>query len=184
MGPRREPSPFPDLEWTKLPLENRNVSQTLRQCNWMQGLEGDIDTSHLYFLHSRLETDDHRQVGAYHPDKSPRLEVVPTDYGVKYGARRIQDENNYYWRITQFMMPFHTLFPPGGAAGVPGHIWVPLDDYNHMVWSLIWKPDGPLPPGATSTLGIWNRPPIGWAGGGIGERNQRFHDRSGEATDG
>ena len=49
MGPRREPPLFPDLEWTKLPPENRNISQTLRQCNWMQGLEGDIDTSHLYF---------------------------------------------------------------------------------------------------------------------------------------
>ncbi len=27
------------------------VTKTLRQCNWFQGLEGDIDTSHVGFLH-------------------------------------------------------------------------------------------------------------------------------------
>jgi phthalate 4,5-dioxygenase oxygenase subunit len=144
MGPRSEPPPLPDLEWNVLPQENTSVWKALRECNWVQGLEGDIDTSHLYFLHSRLDPDDDPSLGVWHPDRHPRLELVPTDYGVKYGARRDQDEEHYYWRITQFLMPIYAYFPPGGFAGVPGHIWVPLDDEHTMAWTVIVKPDAVL----------------------------------------
>src|SRR5690348_12505921 len=58
MGPRSEPPPLPDLEWMAVPAENRVMSKTLRACNWVQALEGDIDTAHLYFLHSRLENPE------------------------------------------------------------------------------------------------------------------------------
>jgi hypothetical protein len=59
-----------------------------------------------------------------------------------YGAQRDHDPAHYYWRISQFMMPFYTLFPPGGLQGVPGHMWVPIDDEHTMVWFLIWNPAG------------------------------------------
>jgi hypothetical protein len=83
-------------------------------------------------------------VGVYHEDLRPRLELVETDYGIVYGARRSEGLDSYYWRITQFAFPFHTFFPPGGQSGVPGHIWVPLDDYNTMVWSVYWDPLAPM----------------------------------------
>jgi len=144
MGPRSEPPPLPDLEWNVLPQEHSYVWKAMRECNWMQGLEGDIDTSHLYFLHSRLNPDDSPALGVWHPDRHPRLELVQTDYGVKYAARRDQDEGHFYWRITQFLMPIHAYFPPGGFSGVPGHIWVPLDDEHTMVWSVMVNPAAPL----------------------------------------
>ena len=141
MGPRKEPPPMPHLEWPEVPEKQRRILPSLRQCNWVQALEGDIDTSHLYFLHGRLNPDDSPALGVYHPDRHPRLELVETDYGMMYAARREEDPEHYYWRITQFVFPFHSFFPPGGARGVPGHIWVPLDDENTMVYSLIWNPD-------------------------------------------
>ena len=141
MGPRTTPPPMPQLEWASVPDAQRELKPFLRECNWVQGLEGDIDTSHLYFLHARLKPEDPPSFGVYHEDRHPRLELVQTDYGVMYGARREAGDDMCYWRITQFMFPFHTLFPPGGAAGVPGHIWVPLDDEHTMVWSLIWNPE-------------------------------------------
>ncbi|HTE87180.1 MAG TPA: Rieske 2Fe-2S domain-containing protein [Dehalococcoidia bacterium] len=141
MGPRADLPPMPKLEWASVPEAQRDLKPFLRECNWVQALEGDIDTSHLYFLHARLNEDDSPALGVFHPDKHPRLELIETDYGVMYGARRKASEDTCYWRITQFMFPFHTFFPPGGALGVPGHIWVPLDDENTMVWSLIWSPD-------------------------------------------
>ncbi len=147
MGPRSEPPPLPQLEWISVPEENRILTPFLRECNWMQALEGDIDTAHLYFLHARLDpTTDERTNGVFHLDRHPKLDIHETKYGVYYGARRDENENEYYWRITQFMFPFHTYFPPGGFPGVPGHIWVPLDDENTMVWSLGYSPDRPIEP--------------------------------------
>jgi hypothetical protein len=111
----------------------------------VQALEGDIDTAHLYFLHRRLSQEAGAVAGAYHEDVHPRLELVETDYGMMYGAQRTEDAEHYYWRITQFLFPFHTFFPPvTGIQGVPGHIWVPLDDENTLVWSVAWDPDAPL----------------------------------------
>ena len=50
MGPRETPPPLPDLEPNM--LRGRHASQkVLRDCNWLQALEGDIDTMHLGFLH-------------------------------------------------------------------------------------------------------------------------------------
>jgi hypothetical protein len=70
---------------------------------------------------------------------------MKTDYGVVYGANRDEDENTAYWRVTQFMLPIFTLFPPSAADGtVPGHIWVPLDDEHTMVWILSWNPLMPM----------------------------------------
>src|SRR5713101_3719426 len=43
---QREPPPLPDLEPNMLPEGTYSVGLTLRECNWLQALEGDIDTSH------------------------------------------------------------------------------------------------------------------------------------------
>ncbi len=148
MGPRSTPPALPKLEWALVPPNQRSLSPVVRECNWVQALEGDIDTAHLYFLHARLNAEEDRgpqnDNGVYHDDRHPRLHLTDTPYGLMYGAQRTEDEDHYYWRITQFMFPIHSLFPPGGFVGVPGHIWVPLDDYNTMVWSVSWNPLEPL----------------------------------------
>jgi nitrite reductase/ring-hydroxylating ferredoxin subunit len=148
LGPRSQPPELPKLEWATVPAEHRNLSPVVRECNWVQALEGDIDTAHLYFLHARLDGNEDRgpqnDNGVFHEDRHPRLHLVDKPYGLVYGAQRDEGSDKYYWRITQFMFPFHTFFPPGGFSGVPGHIWVPLDDYHTMVWSVSWNPIEPL----------------------------------------
>ena len=144
LGPRETPPELPDLEWNMVPETHSHKWLALRQCNWVQGLEGDIDTSHLYFLHGRLNEEDAPALGVWHQDKHPRLEIVSTDGGVMYGARREENEAEYYWRITQFLLPIYAYFPPGGFVGVPGHIWVPIDDEHTMAWTVICSPDRPL----------------------------------------
>jgi len=143
MGPSSPPPPMPDFEWTGLPDDQYAVTPFLRECNWMQALEGDIDTSHLYFLHGRLNPEDSPALGVYHEDRHPRLEVVHTDYGVVYGAARDEGEHTTYWRITQFGFPIFTLFPMNDDGGVPGHMWTPIDDSHTMVWTIIWNPTKP-----------------------------------------
>jgi phenylpropionate dioxygenase-like ring-hydroxylating dioxygenase large terminal subunit len=51
MGSREVLPPLPDLEPNMQPDGQYSVQKVFRDCNWVQGLEGDIDTSHLAFLH-------------------------------------------------------------------------------------------------------------------------------------
>jgi len=137
MGQLQTPPPLPDIEANMLPEEQCFVSMTLRECNWLQALEGDIDTSHLQFLHmgSMKPGDAPEGTFGYYglADRSPRYQVVDTDSGTMYGAYRPAGEDRYYWRIAQYMFPFYAMIP----TGVLGHqilcrAWVPLDDTHVM----------------------------------------------------
>ena len=41
----------PALEWVQVPAERRYVSKRLQESNYLQALEGGIDSSHVTFLH-------------------------------------------------------------------------------------------------------------------------------------
>jgi hypothetical protein len=78
-------------------------------------------------------------------DRSPRFEVVDTDYGVLIGARRTQPDGRWHWRVTQFLMPFYTMPPVGaGEKVVQSHIWVPMDDTHVVNWMVTWHVERPL----------------------------------------
>src|SRR5205809_3753015 len=49
LGGRETPPPLPDLEPAMLADSSVQIYQ--RECNWVQALEGDIDTCHTVFLH-------------------------------------------------------------------------------------------------------------------------------------
>jgi phthalate 4,5-dioxygenase len=146
MGPRTEPPPLPEYEFAMVPGTHRNVMPFVRECNYLQALEGDIDSAHSSFLHAVLNKSDINNLGTglKHVDRHPRFEVLDTDFGVTIAARRTpEDPSKYYWRLTQFMFPFMTYFPPTGEQmeTVPGHIWIPIDDDTTLVWGLRWHPD-------------------------------------------
>jgi phthalate 4,5-dioxygenase oxygenase subunit len=50
MGPREVPPPLPDIEANILAEGPHQVSVLYRACNWMQGLEGEMDTVHAAFF--------------------------------------------------------------------------------------------------------------------------------------
>jgi phenylpropionate dioxygenase-like ring-hydroxylating dioxygenase large terminal subunit len=154
MGPRHQPPPLPDLEWALLPASHRVITPFVRECNWMQALEGDIDSSHSSFLHSVLTSAliSDQGTGLKHKDRAPRFHIVDTDYGIKIAVERTADEEHRYWRITQFLMPIFTMFPPTGehAEMVPGHVWIPMDDATTLVWSVYWHPLRPVTEGGSS----------------------------------
>jgi phthalate 4,5-dioxygenase oxygenase subunit len=51
MGPRETPPELPGLQALGLDDEELSIWCLQRQCNYLQAMEGDIDTSHLGFLH-------------------------------------------------------------------------------------------------------------------------------------
>ncbi len=142
MGPKQESPPeLPQFEWCGLPEDQvHHQYKGIYECNWMQALEGDIDTSHLYLLHARLDPSAPMTYGVYHPDKSPHLDIQETDYGIYYGASRQESPGLTYWRTTQFLFPIFTMFPATEDGTVPQHMYTPIDDNLTMHWGLRWHP--------------------------------------------
>ena len=104
----------------------------MEECNWVQALEGDIDSSHIDFVHAKVNPDS-RARGTVHKDRRPRLEVLPTDYGACYSARRRSDAEGLHWhRITQFVLPFYTMIAASDPHIVSARAWVPLDDHHTL----------------------------------------------------
>jgi hypothetical protein len=142
MGPPALQPPLPRFAWTQVPASHRHVSKVIQESNWLQGVEGGIDTSHAPILH-RLITNDSKRPGfkpaqPFVRGKAPMLVVDLTDYGYQYAGIRPLDETDVYIRTYQFIMPFHQIRPSlteRGGAAVAGHIWVPMDDHTTMVYN-------------------------------------------------
>jgi nitrite reductase/ring-hydroxylating ferredoxin subunit len=151
LGPADKQPEIPQLEWGTLPPSGRQIIKYVQRCNWVQALEGDIDSSHVSFLHTKLDPKGNRvgynqqSVGYVMRDKHPKIEVVPTDYGLMIGARRDAEEDSYYWRISQWLLPYYTLIGGDldGKLGF-GEMYVPIDDTHTMVWCPRWSAGGPF----------------------------------------
>ena len=129
-----------------VPAEQRFMSKRLQECNWLQAMEGGIDSSHVSFLHrGDLEHRSAvqgraRATSTTAATRKPVFEVVESPGGLYIGARRNAENGNYYWRITQWVMPSFTMIPPRGDHPVHGHFWVPIDDENCWTWSFDYHP--------------------------------------------
>lgn len=146
MGPpEHEPELLPQFDWTLVPPEQRKVSKLRQDSNWVQGLEGGIDSSHVSFLHATLQ--NYRASAALMDvDKSPEFRVEPTDFGLLIGAKRRWQEDKDYWRITPYSLPFYTVIPglPDRDSIYSGHGWVPIDDEHCWLLTYSWHPSRPL----------------------------------------
>ncbi|MEZ5654022.1 MAG: Rieske 2Fe-2S domain-containing protein [Burkholderiaceae bacterium] len=166
----REPAPVPPhIEASLLPGEQLEISFIQRECNYLQALEGDIDTSHFGFLHvGHLDPAD---VPEGHPlqytadDRAPQYQVRDTGWGTSYGAFRTIERDgkeNIYWRFSNFMFPFWTQTPQGEfAIHVHARAWVPMDDTHTMFVSLRWK--APNPPASALRSPLKTGEPLGGA---------------------
>jgi hypothetical protein len=149
MGPPEQQPPLPEWEFATVPASHSFMSKRFQECNWLQALEGGIDSSHVSFLHRGDLNTDPLFKGArgnqYNlADLRPVFEVVESDGGLYIGARRNTEDGRYYWRITQWVMPSFTMIPPRGNHSVHGHFWIPIDDEACWTWSFDYHPTRPL----------------------------------------
>jgi nitrite reductase/ring-hydroxylating ferredoxin subunit len=138
MGPRRQPPPMPAFAALEAPPEQQRASALMRDCNWLQALEGDIDTAHVGFLHTGHDSPEDVPQGTFLEyalrDRAPRYKVLDTEFGATYGAyRSAGSDNELYWRIGHFLFPFYAMVPTG-VLGLGGGVraWVPMDDEHTM----------------------------------------------------
>jgi phenylpropionate dioxygenase-like ring-hydroxylating dioxygenase large terminal subunit len=154
------PPELPEFEFASLPPEHRFVSKKFQQCNWAQAVEGGLDTAHFSYLHANIANGKKASLvpgdGINEPpaiarfrwlieDGMPRFTILGHDAGMILGAARTADNEETYWRLTQFLMPNHSLAPntfPGEMY--QGNSWVPVDDTSCWIYCFAWNPDRPL----------------------------------------
>ena len=123
--------------------------QALQDSNWLQAMEGGIDSSHVSFLH-RGDLEHRPAVQGREGQRiqsrrhAPALRGGGEPGGLYIGARRNAENGNYYWRITPWVMPTFTQIPPRGDHPMHGHFWIPIDDENCWVWTYDFHPVRPL----------------------------------------
>jgi phthalate 4,5-dioxygenase len=149
LGAAKELPPLPALEAVAAPADEVMLTCVQRECNWLQALEGDIDTSHFSFLHTGKVTfgdvePDHIERFQL-SDRAPRYHVEATDYGTMYAAYRPADPGYTYYRFAHFILPFWTLFPNGPLTdNILAQAWVPMDDTHTMAFTFMWKHKTPV----------------------------------------
>ncbi|HZP25623.1 MAG TPA: Rieske 2Fe-2S domain-containing protein, partial [Dehalococcoidia bacterium] len=163
LGPPDFKAEMPELEWARVPATHRYMRKYFVECNYLQALEGDIDSTHVRYLHSMLSQHaasraagrqgDNRLPGSNNTlyagasNKFHHISVKDTDYGLMYGFQRPtgDEEEDYSWHITHWLMPSYALI----ANGVPGqtlrcNVRVPMTDTSFMFFRVQWNPDRPL----------------------------------------
>ncbi len=151
MGPKEDMPPKPDYEWLRAPSNYVHVSKTYEDCNWVQGLEGGIDTSHSSFVHNENIHDTNALRAKC---KNPKLEVEKSPSGFAYVGIRDLKEAGVYIRGYQFIMPAQQMrgamvkWKTGDQEEFPsiaGHIWVPINDEATWVFNFIYSGSPEIP---------------------------------------
>ncbi len=146
LGPAASMPAEPAYEWTAMPPQQRHVSKRLQECNWLQALEGGLDSIHSTFLHRYSVGDDpllkRDPESAAMMQADPRPVFLPSlsPGGLHVATRRNVGDDRYFWRVTQFLMPCFNLFPPYGDNPCGGHAFVPRDDESCWIFSIDYHP--------------------------------------------
>ncbi|MFD1522883.1 Rieske 2Fe-2S domain-containing protein [Pseudonocardia yunnanensis] len=153
MGPADTMTPFRDFGTDSLEPEHVQATKMHSTCNWVQAMEGNLDTSHISWLHQFNGVDNIPDDGSDKPgypsnpmswkfwrhDRAPRLEVEDTWYGFKYVGIRETPNGHTHVRMSAFCYPYHTVIATV-PLGVRHGIFVPVDDHNTHRYLLNTRP--------------------------------------------
>jgi phthalate 4,5-dioxygenase len=166
IGHAREVPELAAMEVALVPASYRYVSKKWQDCNWVQAVEGSIDTAHFTFAHlafdkeeneildikrhfvnplKRMSADQARWIAQ---DPRPVIKVLPHEAGLAVAGGRRTASDDIYWRIAQFLMPVHAYAPsamPG--ENIFGQSFVPVIDTNCWIYTHVWNPERPLTQG-------------------------------------
>jgi phthalate 4,5-dioxygenase len=150
MGPADTMTPFRDFGSDSLPESEVHASKILTHCNWVQTLDGNIDTAHASFLHQFNAIEEAAEDDTDRPGYpsirtsvrikrfggSPRLEVHDDWYGFRYAGLRPTPKGHLHARISTYILPYATQI-----ATIPFAtrqlLVVPIDDYSAWRYNYI-----------------------------------------------
>jgi phenylpropionate dioxygenase-like ring-hydroxylating dioxygenase large terminal subunit len=144
MGARAEPPALPALQILDAPDSEINVGMIQRDCNYLQAIEGEIDTAHFGYLHGGhadpARLDESEPFYYTVTNRAPLYHVTDAPWGTQYGAHRPAGPGHTYWRFANFLFPFWTQAPNGEFdSHAHGRAWVPIDDHHTMYVYIWWK---------------------------------------------
>ncbi|WP_420871070.1 hypothetical protein [Micromonospora endophytica] len=147
-----DPPPFPAYDCFVAPEEYTFAFKGLWECNWLQGLEGGIDPSHVSFLHRFVGEDPRDVYGQQFSEEvegtgtklsklvgdhyRPDIEVESVEHGLRVFAIRQLTEQIKHVRVTNLLFP-NAFVVPFGNSKVFTQWHVPIDDENHY-WYMIF----------------------------------------------
>ncbi|MDH3280682.1 MAG: aromatic ring-hydroxylating dioxygenase subunit alpha, partial [Gammaproteobacteria bacterium] len=136
------------------------VFKGYQRANWLQATEGEIDPSHLSYLHRYLvdEIDPDQSYGLdqllgtaddtdltlteiLRNSPNPRLEIEETDFGVRIFALREAGEKTHV-RVTNYVFPNAALVALGEWGVVQQH--VPIDDGSNWRFDIYYSFGAPI----------------------------------------
>jgi nitrite reductase/ring-hydroxylating ferredoxin subunit len=155
MGPAEKQPAFRDFGSEALSKEQWRASKVRVECNWVQSMEGNLDTSHISWLHqyhaaAAIEDDGSDRPGVpsnlmsiriWEHDRAPRIETQDEWYGYRYAGLRTTPNGHTHVRSTAYIFPFTTVvaaIPLGIGAG--GGLFVPINETSCWRFGLTVAP--------------------------------------------
>jgi phthalate 4,5-dioxygenase oxygenase subunit len=159
MGPRDLQPPPPDYEFVRVPATHRHPSKTLQECNYLQALEGGVDSSHATIMHN-MDIGDLAWLKDFDAT-IPRLDVRRTEYGFTYSGVRYLPDHQWV-RIYHYVLPsiqmrgtVHGLdLQEGYVPRADGHLWIPIDDEHTWVFNFMYSYDPAVPLPHEQAIGV------------------------------
>jgi phenylpropionate dioxygenase-like ring-hydroxylating dioxygenase large terminal subunit len=155
-----EPPAFPHFDCFTAPATHTFAFKGMIDCNWLQSLEVGIDPAHTSFLHRFFHDEEPEQgYGKVFRDRSidsdmpmtqimrefprPRIEVEPTDYGMRVISLRRISEAKTHVRVTNLVFPNAFVIPMSSEMTITQ--WhVPTDDGKHYWYAIFTSFGAPV----------------------------------------
>ncbi len=151
LGDPEKASPLPNLEFMNVPEANRKISYQDLPCNWVQGVESNMDSAHVGILH-RTANQNIPGSGQHLRQTStalaPRYEIEDQPFGFRYAALRDLGDGSCYARINTYIAPWYAIIC-ANRADLPSLmiITTPIDDENMRFWLIPYSADYPITEG-------------------------------------
>jgi phenylpropionate dioxygenase-like ring-hydroxylating dioxygenase large terminal subunit len=147
LGPPELEPPFPHMEMFDTRPDQRVIFKLIVKGNYFQMLEGDIDSSHVGFLHSRLDGKAFAGSltrGDMFTDTAPVWTIDETDYGLAMTSQRKAGEDRYQYRVTQHLFPWINMIAAPPGERMLANMRIPIDDETTLFYRVFAQPLHPL----------------------------------------
>lgn len=146
LGPKEHEPDFPRWPWLGLDAAHRINAVAVENCNFVQVIEGLVDSSHLTVLHASglartngSDMDFAKKTSHMQFDAAPLIEAEETEFGFHYVAIRPAGDKRMA-RVAAFVAPCFVANPNGD-------LWfavVPVNDERCNFYHVWWDTEKPI----------------------------------------